>query len=178
MIIIHIIKLTDNNIYLYNKKKKKLITEPISSNIIKDCKIYNVKKIIKTLEEVIKRNKMNDGILKTNLKILINETITPAEKFTLEHVLSRLINVKYELISEESLINDKDILIMWSDNIYYQKSKANINEVKKSTFSIKKEIILVGMSDNFEKNKEILERVFKINIFEYENSDTILFERA
>ena len=80
-------------------------------------------------------------------------------------------------IIENSLIKD-DILIMWSENLYYKDYNAHINEIKKTTFPIKKEIILVGISDNYERNKEILERVFKINIFEYENSDTILFERA
>jgi len=42
----------------------------------------------------------------------------------------------------------------------------------------KKEYILIGGSTKWEEHKRHLEKKFDINIMEYENSETILFERV
>ena len=123
---------------------------------------------------------MNEGIFKLNLNILINNNFTPTDIFVLEYILTKLANVKYKIIKEESLLKDKNTIIIWNDylNFVEKEQFTNIKEMKNINIILKKNNILVGISPNLEKNKKILEEYFKINILEYENSETILFERV
>ena len=66
-----ILKFTDN--FIYNKKKDKLIIEPISKNIIVNFKIVNIEKFIEELNEIIKKNRLNTLLIKNKIKIIIKK---------------------------------------------------------------------------------------------------------
>ena len=178
---IYIIKLTDTVIYLYHQKNKCLITEDIPPNIIKNNRIYHVKKTIQTLEKIIKKNKMNNHLIRKNHIFLIDKSFSPVEIFALEYCLKALESIKYTLIKEETLIEERNALIIWQDliNIMEKAKLINIKDISKEEGKLKgKNYILYGISDKFEEHKDYLSKVLEINLLEYENSDTILFERA
>lgn len=63
---------------------------------------------------------------------------------------------------------------MWEDNLYYQDKKYDFDNIK-DILKPKKKYILIGASGNWEEN---IKKLNLENIQEYENSKTILFERA
>jgi len=123
---------------------------------------------------------MNENLFKINLTILINNSYTPADIFVLEHVLTKLINVKHKIINEETLIKEKNIIIIWDDyiNIVDKRLSINIKDLNKENITLKDDAKIVGISSNLDQNIKQLEEYFEINIFEFENTETLLFERV
>ncbi len=64
---------------------------------------------------------------------------------------------------------------MWEDiiNIPHKKSNVTINNI--NNFLKEDQYIIIGCSDNWLEN---IAKIKAINLFEYENSNTILFELA
>lgn len=168
--------MTDDNIYFYQAKEQSLVKEPIMANIIHELKIYNVKKAIKLLETFFNKHKVNEGLLKTKIYIIVSKTFSPAELFLFEHIFKALMNIKAVIIFEEDLIKDKKEVIIWDNYLNLIKQKRIINLAEINELEIK-DIILIGISEHYQKYKDDLTKKMKINILEYENSDTILFER-
>jgi len=176
---IYIIKLTDDKIYLYHQKTKNLVTENITKNIIKNNKVYHVKKTIKTLRAIIRKHKINNHILRKNHIFLIDKSFSPVEIFALEYCLKSLESIKYTLIKEETLVNDKNALIIWQNTLNVVEKGIIININKVHNINLKaNSYVLYGISEKLEDHKKRLSETLKINILEYENSETILFEGA
>lgn len=131
------------------------------------------------LDSLIKKYKMNNSLMKKKGQILIDSSFTPVEIFVLEYVLEANESVKYRLIKEEDFINDKKSLIIWGDylNIVDKQEVVNIKNIKNIKLKYS-DYILYGNSDNFEEYKRLLIKMFEMEILEYENRETILFERA
>ena len=158
-----------------------MIAHDITSNIIKDNKVYHVKKTIKMLESIIKKYRINNSIFRKKHIFLIDNSYTPVERFALEYCLKNLESIKYELVKEEDLLNEKNALVIWDEQInIVEKSKViNIKTISSLKKDLKnKNYILIGCSDRFEEHKNKLSQLLEIEILEYENSDTILFDRV
>ena len=124
---------------------------------------------------------MNNSIIRKSHTFLIDRSFTPAELFTLEHCIEATQSIKHKLIKEEELIPSKKALILWGNQLNLLKNKQviNIADLKKTSINLKEEsLILYGNSENFEEYKELIENTLKINILEYENNETLLFEKA
>ncbi len=166
MIIIYVVKLTDENIYVYNKKTKKLYTKEIKKNIIKENKIYDISKIIKQLRIIFFKTK---GLLKPKVKVLISKHLSPAEKYLFKKTFSEIPNINYKLVTENKLLESKKEIIIWGDIIYLKKPIKITEEILKTL----NRNIAIGISNTFDSIKNNFDY-----IYEYENSDKILFIRA
>ena len=121
---------------------------------------------------------MNNSLIKKTQTFLIDSSFTPVEIFALEHCLKETEGIKFKLLKEEELA-DKKSLILWGDNLNIVQNKEVINIKDINKIKLKQSgYIIYGISDSIEEYKKMLSDTFKIEILEYENSETILFERA
>ena len=147
---------------------------------VKDNKVYDVKKLIRALELACQNKKVNARLLKSKVKVLVSGALSPAERFLFEYVFSALPNIKYELIKEESLLTEKSVVLMWDDylNIVNKNFVFNIRDLDNIKIGKTKEFILMGVSASYAENKALIINKFKVRILEYENHETVLFERV
>lgn len=181
MINIYTIKLTDFNIYIYNKKTKEFIKEKISNNIIKNNKIYNTEKAIKELNKIFSKYKINTNLFKTKIIFLISKALNPAELFCFKYVFNEITNINYKIVYEEECIKEKNEIIIWGNLIslpFNQKTLEITDNKDLKKYLKNKKCLLIGNSDNLEEVKEKIFEITSHSILEYENSDTIIFERA
>lgn len=164
-----IFELTDNYILIYNKKKKILKIENIPANIIKDNKIYDFQKLLIIMNKIFVKNKLNDSFFKTKIYVLIYEKLSPSEIFLIKSLFKNM-NISYIKIVHASSILQNNIIFISGNNLYYKDQKLIFLKPKDN-------YILVGYNNNLNKIKEELIKKYKINILEYENSNTILFEK-
>lgn len=150
-----------------------MIKENLNSNIIKNNKIYNVKKAIKEINYFFRKNKINVGLFNTKVKFLISNKNTPAEIFCFKTVFNEIININYKIIFEETLIKNKKEIILW-ENLLNIPNINNSLEIKENILE-DNQYIIMGCSDYWVENINILNNE---NILQYENSKTILFDRA
>ena len=85
----NVLYLTDDCIYLKNKKKDKLIKNKINSGIIEYGKIYNIDKFIKVYEKILKDDNLNNNLLGDTIKIIVSPNYTPADITLLKKLFER-----------------------------------------------------------------------------------------
>lgn len=167
MINTFVFEFTDNYINIYNKNKMILNTIPIKSNIIVDNKIYDYLKLINIIKDIVNKYKVINNIFKTKIIILNFEEYSPSENYLRRKLFKSIMNVDAKIVNIYELFDDKHIFI--SGNIIYYKGKSKIT-LKKDNY------IIVGNSINYNLIKEEIIKKYKINLLEYENSNTILYE--
>lgn len=110
----NLVYLTDDIIYLKNKKKNKIFKHKINKNIIKYGKVYNVEKFLKTYDTFLKNNHLNNNLFGDTIKVIINNTYSPAdikflksllEKFNYRKVLFENENKRYKLNMQNAYLN-------------------------------------------------------------------------
>ena len=132
-----------------------------------------------SLNKILKENLINNKLFKTKIYLLLSKMTIPAELFCLEFVFNNLLNINYKIIYEETLLKEKNEIIMWEDYLYTDSKSYSINDkdlIKKNLTS--KNYILIGNSSNWDEYKTNLENNLGGKLLEYENSKTILFERV
>ena len=164
----YIFEFTDEYIKLYNKKNNLLIKEPIPLNIIVNNKIYDYLKLINILNKIVNKYKVINSLFRIKIKILIFEKLTPSEYYLFKNTFKFTTNIIVELINVNKYFKNNYLII--SGNLVYSN-----NKVLKKLYS--KEYILIGNSDNFDLIKKNIENKYKVNLLEYENSDTIIYEK-
>ena len=83
------IYLTDDTIYVKNKKRNNIIKYKINKNIILYGKVYNIEKFTKVYSMLLSENKLNNNLFGDTIKIIINPTYTPADIFFLKTILEK-----------------------------------------------------------------------------------------
>ena len=68
----NLLYLTDNMIYLKNKKRKEIIKNKINKNIIKFGKIYNIEKFLKEYNIFLNKYHLNNNLFGDTIKVIIN----------------------------------------------------------------------------------------------------------
>lgn len=169
---IFVLEFTDEKITLFNKKRKKIIEEEIPNNLIVKNKIYDFVKLEDTIYKIINKNNIIKNFFKTEIKILVYEKITPAEEYLYKKLFDSISNVNVKLVFVNNLLDGDNHIFVCGKEIYYQQN------ILKELVNRDNEYILVGNSDKLELIKDKLIKRFKINILLYENSNTILFEKA
>ena len=66
------IYLTDDTIYVKNKKRNNIIKYKINKNIILYGKVYNIEKFTKVYSMLLSENKLNNNLFGDTIKIIIN----------------------------------------------------------------------------------------------------------
>jgi len=165
----YIFEFTDASIKIYNSKSKKLIKEDIPLGVIKDNKIYDYLKLLSILNKIVNKHKLINSLFRVKVKILIFEKMSPSEIYLFKYSFKFTSNVVTEIVNVSKLFKGNYLLV--SGNIVYMNNKV-LKKLKKCDY------ILIGNSDSFEDIKNSLEKKYQVRILEYENSDTIIYEKV
>lgn len=95
--------------------------------------------------------------------------MSPAEKYLFRKTFLEIPNINHKLIIENNLLESKKEIIVW-ENIIYLKKPENISKEILNTLN---KNIIIGISSLYNNLKNNYD-----NIYEYENSELILFTRA
>ena len=113
-----IIFLVDDNIVLY---KEKLIKEKLKKNLINNGKITKTQEFYKNLESILKKHKLNKGIINNNITVLVDPTYTQADTQIISNILDKLSFNKITFINILTLLNIKknNIWLIVNKNYMY-----------------------------------------------------------
>ena len=192
----NVLYLSDDFIYLKNKKKDKLIKHKINSGIIEYGKIYNIDKFIKVYEKLLKDNNLNNNLLGDTIKIIVSPNYTPADIIILKKLFERFNYRKiivdneiktYKINNNNCYLNifDNYILLTYIDE--YKKINSYIVynnyflSIDKLLASIKdkiknKEIILLGHGEFLQKVFEYFEEKYNNKTYIFTNFETYLID--
>lgn len=192
----NVLYLTDDYIYLKNKKKDKLIKYKINSGIIEYGKIYNIDKFIKVYEKILKDNNLNNNLLGDTIKIIVSPNYTPADITLLKKLFERFNYRKivvdneiktYKLNNNNCYLNVFDNFMNLSFIDEYKKINSFIIynnyflTIDKLLSSIKdriqnKEIILLGHGEFLQKIFEYFENKYDNKTYIFTNFETYLID--
>lgn len=192
----NVLYLTDDYIYLKNKKKDKLIKYKINSGIIEYGKIYNIDKFIKVYEKILKDNNLNNNLLGDTIKIIVSPNYTPADINLLKKLFERFNYRKivvdneiktYKLNNNNCYLNVFDNFMNLSFIDEYKKINSFIIynnyflTIDKLLSSIKdriqnKEIILLGHGEFLQKIFEYFENKYDNKTYIFTNFETYLID--
>ena len=192
----NIVYLTDDCIYLKNKKRDNLIRFKINKSIIEYGKIYNIDKFIKVYEKILKDNNLNNNILGDTIKIIVSPNYTPADITILKKIFERF-NYRKIIIENEIKtykLNNNNCYLNIFDNYMsltfideYKKINSFIiynnyfSNIDKLLSSIKdkiqnKEIILLGHGDFLETIFQEFENKYDNKTYIFTNFETYLID--
>ena len=192
----NIVYLTDDCIYLKNKKRDNLIRFKINKSIIEYGKIYNIDKFIKVYEKILKDNNLNNNILGDTIKIIVSPNYTPADITILKKILERF-NYRKIIIENEIKtykLNNNNCYLNIFDNYMsltfideYKKINSFIiynnyfSNIDRLLSSIKdkiqnKEIILLGHGEFLETVFQEFENKYDNKTYIFTNFETYLID--
>lgn len=163
-----VIEFTDDKIFIYNKKTKKVIEENILPMIVVNNKIYDYLKLKKILSRIVYKYRLVNGFFKTCFDVVLFEKITPSEEYLYNNLFDG--SIKVNLVMASSLL-DENVHIMISGNLLYYKE-----EVLRKIIS-NKDYILVGNADKYKYDtlEKWLQKKYDVNILKYENSQSLIY---
>ncbi len=165
----YVFEFTDKKIIIYDKKKSRLYEEIIPDNIFINNRLYDYKKFVLLLKNIVNKNKVINSIFRIKVKILLFEEISPSEIYLLEKSFLDIGNFNVSFVNVSRYFEDNYIFI--SGNNFYFHGKL-LNRLVRGKY------ILVGYSSDYANIKNKLVRKYKIELFEYENSNTIIYEKV
>lgn len=190
----NLIYLTDEIIYLKNQKKSKIIRYKIGKNIIQYGKVYNVDKFLKTYDDLIRKNHLNNNLFGDTIKVIINPTYTPAdikflkyllEKFNYRKILFENETKKYKLNNQNAYLNVLDNYSILSYIDEYKKTRSYFIPINffpdlkellryiKSKIGIK-ELYLIGKGEMISEIFQLFEKTYQNKTYIYTNSELYL----
>lgn len=192
----NIVYITDDCIYLKNKKRNLFIKSNINKGIIECNKIYNIEKFIKSYEKILKDNNLNNNLIGDTIKIIVTPNYYPSDIFMLKKIFEKFNYRKiiveneiktYKLNNTNSYLNifDNYLFLTYLDE--YQKIKSfviNSNyylDINSLIKTIKdrinnKDILIIGhgklLQDIFNK----YESTYNNKTYLYSNYDTYVID--
>ena len=192
----NIIYITDDCIYLKNKKRNLFIKSNINKGIIECNKIYNIEKFIKSYEKILKDNNLNNNLIGDTIKIIVTPNYYPSDIFMLKKIFEKFNYRKiiveneiktYKLNNTNSYLNifDNYLFLTYLDE--YQKIKSfvinnnyylDINSLIKTIKDRinNKDILIIGhgklLQDIFNK----YESTYNNKTYLYSNYDTYVID--
>ncbi len=160
---------TDKEIKIYKTKKKILIKEMIPEKIIVNNKIYDYLKLVSILNKILVKYKIVNTLFRIHVKVLVFEKMSPSEIYLFKSAFKSITNAVVEIINVYRYF-DSNYIFISGDTLYYGNKK--LDNLKKG------EYVLVGNSDNYESVRDYLIKKYKVKILEYENSNTIIYEKV
>ncbi len=192
----NIVYITDDCIYLKNKKRNLFIKSNINKGIIECNKIYNIEKFIKSYEKILKDNNLNNNLIGDTIKIIVTPNYYPSDIFMLKKIFEKFNYRKiiveneiktYKLNNTNSYLNifDNYLFLTYLDE--YQKIKSfvinnnyylDINSLIKTIKDRinNKDILIIGhgklLQDIFNK----YESTYNNKTYLYSNYDTYVID--
>lgn len=192
----NIVYITDDCIYLKNKKRNLFIKSNINKGIIECNKIYNIEKFIKSYEKILKDNNLNNNLIGDTIKIVVTPNYYPSDIFMLKKIFEKFNYRKiiveneiktYKLNNTNSYLNifDNYLFLTYLDE--YQKIKSfvinnnyylDINSLIKTIKDRinNKDILIIGhgklLQDIFNK----YESTYNNKTYLYSNYDTYVID--
>lgn len=194
----NIVYLTDEYIYLKNKKKKDIIRYKISDGIISGGKISNIKNFIKTYEKLLNEFHLNNSLFGDAIKIIVLPSYLPSEINMLKNIFMvfnyrKIIIEKelkyFKLSNNNAYINvyNNYISISYLDefkkinNLYFE-SKLFKNEqdlIKYLKYILNsKEIYLLGNGNLLNTIFSDLENKTGLKTYLYSNHETYILDKS
>ena len=165
----YIFEITDKCINIYNQKKKELNKEIIPQNIIVNNKIYDFIKFVKELEKIVYKYKVINNLFKVKVTVIIFEKLNPSEEYLIKLAFNKVANINAQIIYVNQYFENNYIFI--SGDLLYIHNHI-LNHLNKGTY------ILIGNSLNYFDYIKKLTNKYKVKILEYENSNTIIYEKV
>ena len=156
----NLLYLTDNMIYLKNKKRKEIIKHKINKNIIKFGKIYNIEKFLKEYNIFLNKYHLNNNLFGDTIKVIINPAYTPADMKILKTSLEKLNyrKITFECESKRYKLNNIKAFLNIQENYlilsYIDEYKKTNSTLIPSNFFLKNEDLLKYLKDKIQ-NKEL-----------------------
>ena len=110
----NVLYLTDEVIYLKNKKQKNIIIFKINKGIIKYGKIYRIDKFLKIYSKLLNEIHINNNLFGDTIKVIVSPIYTPAdisflktilEKFNYRRIVFEQETKLYKLNSNNAYLN-------------------------------------------------------------------------
>ena len=95
--------------------------------------------------------------------------MSPSEIYLFKNAFKSITNAVVEIINVYRYF-DSNYIFISGETLYYGNKK--LDNLKKG------EYVLVGNSDNYESVRDYLIKKYKVKILEYENSNTIIYEKV
>ena len=194
----NIVYLTDEYIYLKNKKKKDIIRYKINDGIISGGKISNIKNFIKTYEKLLNEFHLNNSLFGDAIKIIVLPSYLPSEINMLKNIFmvfnySKIIiekELKYlKLSNNNAYINvyNNYISISYLDefkkinNLYFEpklfKNEQDLIKYLKYILN-SKEIYLLGNGNLLNTIFSDLENKTGLKTYLYSNHETYILDKS
>ena len=191
----NILYLNDDMIYLKIRKQNKTIKYKINKKIISNGKIYSIDKFLKVYSKILSDYNLNNNLFGDTIKVIINETYTPAdisliklvlEKFNYRKILFINETKIYKLNNTNAYINITNTYLTITFIDEYKQIKSyllpfnyfNSNEeillfIKKKVAN--REIHLIGKGEMLEEIFQNFENLYQNKTYMYTNSELYLF---
>lgn len=95
----NVLYLTDDSLYWYSFKYKKIFKTTLPKDIVINGKVANINRFISKLEKFLKSNNLNSSILGDKIKIVVQPKYTSADISLLKNIFLKL---NYRVINIES----------------------------------------------------------------------------
>ena len=194
----NILHITDDYLYLKNKKNKDIIKCKLANDIIYGGKISIIKKYMKTYEKLLSENHLNNSLFGETIKIIVPSNYTSADITFLKNIMNsfnyRKITIEkelkyYKLTNNISYINIFDNYF----NITYLDEYKKINNIYMETNSFfktediskyinyitcDKEVYLLGSGNLLKEVFSNLEDKFNKKTYIFSNCETYIITKA
>ena len=188
----NILHITDDYLYLKNKKNKDIIKYKLANDIIYGGKISNIKKYMKTYEKLLSENHLNNSLFGETIKVVVASNYTPADITFLKNIINSF-NYRKIIIEKElkyyKLNNNIAYINVFDDyfNITYLDEYKKINNIYMETNSFfktedilkyinyitcDKEVYLLGSGNLLKEIFSKLEDKFNIKTYIFSNYET------
>jgi len=190
-----IMYIADDEVFLW---KESLIREKAKRNIINNGKVAKPQEFLKFLETILKKNKLNKGIINNNIIVLVDPNYTQADTEVINNILDQLSFNKIRFINILSLldISKNKIWIIANKKYMYlihynyknkieaifidlKLFKNNINMLIRHLliFIKRKQTIIIGIYDNLEMLATKIEKESKSNIYFIDDTITYFIDK-
>ena len=194
----NIVYLTDEYIYLKNKKKKDIIRYKINDGIISCGKISNIKNFIKTYEKLLNEFHLNNSLFGDAIKIIVLPSYLPSEINMLKNIFM-VFNYRKIIIEKElkylKLSNNNAYINVYNNyisisyldefkkinNLYFEpklfKNEQDLIKYLKYILN-SKEIYLLGNGNLLNTIFSDLENKTGLKTYLYSNHETYILDKS
>lgn len=193
----NILYITDDYLYLKNKKNKDIIKYKVSKNIIESGKIVNISKFNKLYEKMLSDNHLNNSLFGETIKIIVTPNYKSADITLLKNIFNcfnyRKVIVDY--ITKNYKLNDNNCYINIISNTIFitmlnEYKKINTITILSSNFKntldlckyikyivLDRELYLLGSGELLTEIFNLFEDTFGNKTFIFSNHDTYILTK-
>lgn len=193
----NILYITDDYLYLKNKKNKDIIKYKVSKNIIESGKIVNIIKFNKLYEKMLSDNHLNNTLFGETIKIIVTPNYKSADITLLKNIFNcfnyRKVIVDY--ITKNYKLNDNNCYINIISNTIFitmlnEYKKINTITILSSNFKntldlckyikyivLDRELYLLGSGELLTEIFNLFEDTFSNKTFIFSNHDTYILTK-